>query len=520
VRTFRAAALAVLLSAIVAGAWATIVPSRFGGTVDYVSVGGSSMAPALHDGDLVLVRSVAAPKVGQVAAYRMPGTGQLVLHRIVATDGGRLTLKGDANSWVDSTRPRASEVRVAWHMVAGFGADLEWAKRHGAVPTTSLLLLGNVALDVRRRRRRRPADPRRKAPRHLRPPTLAHAQLVAPLLGTMSMVLVLALGFAAYAWTRTATPSTDRPVAVAQRGELRYASPRSATGQAISTGDPILIATTPVLDISFTYRVSAPDLSDVTGSTSLHTVVLAADGWHDVSTISDPTGFRGSPAIVRGQVRPAELQQSLRRWEAARGAVGGEAAVAIVATTRSTASIAGQHLQQDLRATYQFRLLPNGELVTSPAPTIDETLPPIDGAREPGLVVTRRSAKQISTRSDATVWAWWWRPTVQTTRTAASAVALLAGTVLAVLGRRLWRRNRDDELARIVLLHGDRLVEVAEPIVHDDAIELASFADVLRLADEGQEPILWFQHGATGEFFVEHDDEVFRYTTEPVGSHP
>lgn len=62
-----------------------------------LAVRGTSMCPALRDGDVVTiapVRGVTVP-IGAVVAAEAPGAGGLVLHRAVGRRGGSVLLRGD-----------------------------------------------------------------------------------------------------------------------------------------------------------------------------------------------------------------------------------------------------------------------------------------------------------------------------------------------------------------------------------------------------------------------------------------
>ncbi len=81
--------------------WVTLVPLG----IRPVSVATGSMAPALHTGDLVLVRHVAADtiSVGDVIQFRSGDT--TIIHRVVAVDDDshlHFYTKGDANNDMDS----------------------------------------------------------------------------------------------------------------------------------------------------------------------------------------------------------------------------------------------------------------------------------------------------------------------------------------------------------------------------------------------------------------------------------
>jgi len=66
---------------------------------------GSSMHPAVRDGDVVTLRPLgpAGPRLGDIVAFVPPGTEAVRLHRVVGIADGTYVLKGD-NGLVDDGR--------------------------------------------------------------------------------------------------------------------------------------------------------------------------------------------------------------------------------------------------------------------------------------------------------------------------------------------------------------------------------------------------------------------------------
>ena len=105
---------------------------------------GQSMLPFIQDGDLVTVApsGQAPPKLGRVAAFIQPATGQLVLHRIIARRGTSFLIQGDhaagqADGWVEAAAVLGCLVGVERHgrrMLLGLGPErslLAWLSRRG-----------------------------------------------------------------------------------------------------------------------------------------------------------------------------------------------------------------------------------------------------------------------------------------------------------------------------------------------------------------------------------------------------
>lgn len=97
-----------------------------------VRVAGGSMRPALHHGDLVVIRVGAQPRVGDVVLIAQPGKG-LVLHRVTAMVGSTaVRTKGDANPTPDVEPVALRYVRGTVATVVPVGGWLvRWRERAG-----------------------------------------------------------------------------------------------------------------------------------------------------------------------------------------------------------------------------------------------------------------------------------------------------------------------------------------------------------------------------------------------------
>ncbi len=76
-----------------------------------VTVSGNSMAPFLKDGrdTVFLSRIDLPPKRGDIILFRRKN-GDYVLHRVYSTDGDRLTMLGDGQTWLEENVPAANTV--------------------------------------------------------------------------------------------------------------------------------------------------------------------------------------------------------------------------------------------------------------------------------------------------------------------------------------------------------------------------------------------------------------------------
>src|SRR4051795_4838182 len=142
-RTLRSGLISTALVLLGTAAWLTLAPTRVGGSTDYVTTLGISMAPKFHTGDLAVIRPSEQYRIGDVVAYRSKLLRTVVLHRIIRRTGDRYVFKGDHNNFTDPEHPDRSElIGKLWFSVprAGFALDLL------RLPLVSGALLGSVAL--------------------------------------------------------------------------------------------------------------------------------------------------------------------------------------------------------------------------------------------------------------------------------------------------------------------------------------------------------------------------------------
>jgi signal peptidase I len=113
-------------------------PEFVGGRVDYIIVGGQSMLPTLHGGDLVVVQRESRYRLGDIVAYRVPDgvfRGRRVIHRIVGGDPVHgFTLQGDNNDSHDLWQPHPSDIEgKLWLRLPAVGRPVALARSPAAL---------------------------------------------------------------------------------------------------------------------------------------------------------------------------------------------------------------------------------------------------------------------------------------------------------------------------------------------------------------------------------------------------
>ena len=157
----RLAFLSVVLAAVAFAGWFVVLrPHSLGGPATYVMVSGRSMKPALHGGDLVVIRKQDTYASGDVVAFRV-GKG-IVIHRIVggSAEGGFVT-QGDNMTAPDPWKPTGEEILgEMWVHVPGAGRLLGYLR--APLPLATLagwLTLVLVAVGGQKTKRRDKTPP-------------------------------------------------------------------------------------------------------------------------------------------------------------------------------------------------------------------------------------------------------------------------------------------------------------------------------------------------------------------------
>jgi signal peptidase I len=135
--------LRALIALTIGALWIVFLrPQSLGGPAAYLRISGSSMLPAITNGDFVLIHKQASYAVGDVVVYRAAGLN--VIHRIVGGSGAEgYTVKGDNNRGVDPWTPTNSQIMgKAWIQIPGLGALAGGTRQ----PAFLALVAGGLAL--------------------------------------------------------------------------------------------------------------------------------------------------------------------------------------------------------------------------------------------------------------------------------------------------------------------------------------------------------------------------------------
>lgn len=525
--TRRRLALGTGALAVSAVAWLLIAPTQLGGQLSYVVVHGGSMEPLLSDGDLAVVRSANSYGAGDAVAYESNELDRVVLHRILRAERDRFVVKGDANDWLDASRPGESDVvGLLWFSLPAIGTVVETLAEplHAAVIAGALALLcllGTGARVHRRRRRRFRTEspalvPAPKAQASLspgRPSSILAAQAlhVGLLLSACSLLLFVVLGLVAF--TRPASHEASRKLAYTHGGAFTYsgitpAGPVYPDGR-VSTGQPVFLRLVDRLDVRFEYGFGSEADFEVAGSADLVAKLTDGSGWTREVTLAPATSFAGPNVRLAGSLDLRGLRALIDRVEKATGVPRPSYTVSIVPEVRLAASLGGARVHDSFSPSLPFRF-DAAQMQLEGAAS--------DGGATPGLRPQTSGSTDLPVSAVSTFGLGRLRVEVPAARTIALyGVAIALTSLLALACMRLTGPRRG-EPARIRAAYGHILIPLAAaPEGGAPTIEIASIGGLAQLARSAGRPLLAYDDGyGRHTYYVDDGTALYRYETASV----
>ena len=481
---------AVLTVGLVAVLWAALAPPQLGGRTMLATSYGSSMEPTMHRGDVLILRKGGPARVGDVVGYRSELLNKLVVHRVHAIEGGRLVLKGDNNEFLDPERVPQSAVvgHLAVHVPeAGFA--LEELRKPRSAAGLGILAAFFLAGGSRKRRRRNPDE----EPVEGRVPSAAllwHSHA----LWALGTVALLAAGVAVLGYSRAANVDARVP-AYTETRVFSYTAPTSEDvyeGGAARTGDPVFVAATRGLDVTFDYKRSAGQLA---GSVALVADVKSTTGWRRSFVVAPARALRGDESMIAGYLDLRRIRTVLDRLEARTGVIGAPYDVRVRAVVRLLGQIGGIDMRGVWRPDYRFLLDAT-------------TMKPVEQERATATHTrgtTRTTAAEVAVGPVS--------PRVTTLRTVGTvglAIALLLLALVAFSERRTRQPGENAAIARRLrrgMLDVDT-IDVSEVVA---VVELGSIDELVAVAEEYERLVLHEQRGGEHAYSVLEDGTVYRY---------
>lgn len=483
-------------------AWFYLAPIPFGGRAAYVIVTGNSMEPRFHRGDLVVLQQAAGYAVGDIAVYRHPQVGPII-HRIVDRDGPRFVFKGDNNDWLDSYRPEAAELTGKfWLHLPAAGRVVEQLRAPWALALLAAVT-GVVGLTVVAGSRA--GKPKRQLTETGQSP-MSHS-LYASRTDLFSVLIAAGLAslvLAVVAFTRPVLQTTSENIPYQQAGVFRYetdAPPGIYESDRVRTGEPVFRQLITRVDLRFDYEFSAEAPAGLSGTYRLLAQLGHDNGWKRTLELQPETKFEGPAFTIHSRLDLAELQALIDSLEQQTGLYNQPYTLQIQPRVTLTGSLAGLPIQEKFSPALVFALDPLQMRVAAERGSGDPFFP-----SQSGLL-------QQPVTAPNTITLLGFQLNVLAGRRLALAGLVLSLGGCAALGWTVLQAGRADEPARIQLKYGPLLVAVhdSSPRPQAGAIEVATIADLAKIAEREGRMILYQDNGHTCHYRVQSGEVSYNY---------
>ncbi len=496
-------ALGLFVFAII---WFIFAPMGLGGQAAYVIINGNSMSPVYAKGDLVILRRVSTPQVGDIIAYRHPEIGPII-HRIIDKAGNKFIFKGDNNGWVDSYQPEQTElIGKAWIHIPRLGKGVMWLRQPLVMAALTALIGGLFMIDLFT------GNPRKKTgPRAETAPTsigltggLREALLF---LFTLGGLAGLGLGILAFSAPET-VPVPDN-VEYAQTAAFRYtalADPAVYDTGAVQPGEPVFDKLTCNMDIALAYALSATQPANVQGTYRILARVSEVNGWNRTYELKPLTSFSGGAFNTRVTLNLCEIRALTERVMELTGLQRSLFNVVITAQIDSSGNIGGRDVTTSATPQLKFGL-DNSQLYLM---TDDRS--PSDALRweQAGLLPgVRNAANSLSLLGLLSL-------PVALARLIAVGIVMAALVGLAAVGIPMWLAARQDELAQAYAKYAHLIVKIRGQSHQVGAslptVTVASMDDLARIAQQTGTLIMENAFADQRQFVVFAHGQCFRFS--------
>jgi signal peptidase I len=495
----------LLALALLVACWVVLAPIPLGGPASYAIINGNSMEPLYHRGDLVILHAASDYQIGDIVTYRHPDIGP-VIHRIIGHTGERWIFKGDHNNFIDPYQPVQAElIGRAWVHLPSVGKVLERLRSPLAMALLALALGGIIMSTITSDAR--PYGSRKHGPRPNKArPAATHASGGREGLLTAFAVLALAaLALAAFAFTRPTTRDVADDLTYQQSGAFSYAAaapPGLYDAPAVQTGEPIFRNVSKNLTVDFAYRLESQAPADFHGTYRLVAQLSMLNGWKRTIELQPKQTFSGGAFATHGVLDLAAVQALIATLEAQTELIRQQYVLAIVPEVRVAGTLAGQALQDTFAPRLEFRLDALQLQLLKDGHDDQELFTPTKA----GLLKHMRAEPNTLALLGLSL-------TVPNARWIALTVFALALAGMGAVGVPLVRAMQRDEAARIQLKYGALMVASAGGVQPAGAriIDLATMADLAKLAEKHGTPILHEAAGLTHRYLVYDAALAYRY---------
>jgi signal peptidase I len=497
-----------LLPALLVIVWLNFAPLALGGPVTYVIITGISMEPNFHTGDLVVAHTKPYYQVNDRVVYHHRVMDRFVFHRIVGRSLDRFVLKGENNTWLDSYYPLPEDILGAyWFRLPWVGLVVRWMRQPWMMGSLSGVIgLASVwsVWQERPSRRSRKKKPMKTSPRWLTPKNLNRFSEGA--FFTLGLLLFLSLAAAFFAFRAPLERQMPDDAPYRQAGEFFYQASAPAgiyDSEQVQTGDPIFLELTCNMEIGFRYQFFGEDQQEINGTQALTAVVSDVNGWKRTLPLQPVTDFSGDTYTTTASIDLCAVAGMVENLKEETGLMHNEYALTFKVATTVQGSLQGKHLQDSFAPSLAFQFDKISFWLKEPVdPTIDPLHPEQLGMlRSFGIEPNVLSLMQ-------------WNIPVKAARVVSGVGFGFSALGLILLGWILSRTKKLGPEARIQLRYGAFLVGVEHLGALDNPVDVASMADLTRLAERYGVMVLHHPQENQHIYVVHAEQAIYRYVLD------
>ncbi len=507
--------LALVLVAGFAFVWHWLGPTALGGSMNYLTVYGTSMKPRFTAGDLVIVERQAHYHVGELVAYHNKQLHSIVFHQIVKKTGNRYVFKGLNNHFEDAYHPAKKDLIGAyWASVPHAGLYLRRMMRPLPVSMLMALIAFLWLMDMFPASRKK-AKKGRKRMKHQNQRRIGQRSSARNLLTGIAGFLIALMALSLYFWISALRAPLVQKVSTAypftERAAFSYQEkvPLNAVYSQglLTTGQPIFINLVRSFPIRVQYWLTggSQPVSHLHGTYSLDMAVHDSLGWTRTIPLVSTRPFTGTTIRLASTVSTVFLSHLMTQVDSLTKEPYSTYTMDIVAHVDARGQVGSTPLVTSFNPSLPFSMSNVALQVTPPSPfmTIRQTLSPTHSSM---VHATQRYPNQFSVLGLKLS-----LPDAKLIFGIASGVFLVGTALMLWLRRRLYRL--DDENLRIQTRYGSALIPLQGFEKWDDVpkARVMTMEHLVRIAENVDGEILHWGSENSHMYFVETGDRVFYY---------
>jgi signal peptidase I len=502
--------LTALLTVLLAVVWVIFAPGILGGQASYVIVNGNSMEPLYRPGDLVILRGSDRAEVGDIFTYWYPEVGP-VIHRIVAREGDRFIMKGDHNSWTDGYHPQFGDlIGKAFAHLPGVGNTVKWLRKPsrfaGIVTIMAGLLIFGLVFDSSQKKRKVIKWPllRFRFP-HI-PPSIVRER--EGYLFALSLLLFASIALGIYAFIAPLSRTVEDNIEYVNSVDYLYTALSNSkvyTEGIILSGEPVFTQLNCKLKIEMDYVIQSAQPVAVSGSYNTGVVVSEPTGWKRTISLQPDTPFKDNAFKGSVILDICTIQKMIDTMTELTGLNRSYYNVSVISEITASGKIGGR--------VYQEKFSPKLDFILDPA-ELYLVQGEINGSNPLRWKLAGTLLGELKVANDLSLFGL--EIPVLTARIVAiiGLMISIAGIVLLTLP--VYQEAKKDELAAIHLKYAPLLVQINQSqtkrrTASTKLIDIASMADLVRLAQNADQVILEQTVGDEHHFLVFSDPYTYRY---------